>query len=72
MRVVVFADQARDGGSSPDGPQVGKVGRVPGWQRFKVRRSLVPGLVRPGSVVMGQVLAEYQRQMAFTEDQGPI
>jgi hypothetical protein len=34
--VVVFTDHARHYGSSPDGPQVGEVGRVSGRQRFKV------------------------------------
>jgi hypothetical protein len=59
-------------GSSPDGPQVGKVGRVPGRRRSKARRSLAPRLVRPGSVVVGQVFAEYQFQMAFAEDRDPV
>src|SRR3954468_12140158 len=70
--VVVFTDHARYDGSSPDGPRVGKVGRVPGRQCLKARRSLAPRLVRSGSVVVGQVFAEYQFQMAFAEDQDPV
>jgi hypothetical protein len=41
--VVVFADHARHDGFSPDGPQVGEVGCVPGRQCLKVWRSLAPG-----------------------------
>src|SRR4051812_45009284 len=70
--VMVFADQAGHDGSSPDGPRVGKVGRVQGRQCLKVRRSLAPGLVRPDSAVTGQVLAEHQCPMPFTEDQDPV
>jgi len=60
--VVVFTDRARHDGSSPDGPQIGEAGRVPARQRFKVWRSLAPGLVRSRSVVVDQVLTECQCQ----------
>jgi hypothetical protein len=33
---------------------------------------LLPGLVRSGSVVMEQVLAEHQGQVAFAENQDPV
>jgi hypothetical protein len=36
------------------------------------RGPLLPGLVRPAAVVMDQVLAEHQDQVAFTEDQDPV
>jgi hypothetical protein len=70
--VAVFIDHARHDRSSPDDPQAGEAGRVPGRQRFKVWRSLAPGLLRPRSVVMVQVLTKHRCQMAFTEDQGPV
>jgi hypothetical protein len=33
---------------------------------------LPPGLVRPVTVVMGQVLAEHLGQVALAGDQGPV
>jgi hypothetical protein len=44
--LVIFTDHARHDGSSPDGPQVGKVGGVPGRQCLKVRGALALRLVR--------------------------
>jgi hypothetical protein len=66
---VIFVDHSRDDGSSADRSQVGY---VPDGLRCDVRGTLPPGLVRPVAVVMGQVLAEHQVQVAFTEDQGPV
>jgi hypothetical protein len=37
-----------------------------------VWRPLVSGLVRPVAVVVDQVLAEYQGQVAFADDQDPV
>jgi len=65
---VVFVDQPCDDGSSADGPQVGY---VPAGLRFDLRGPLLPGLVWPVPVVMDEVLAEHQVQVAVTEDQGP-
>ncbi len=67
--MVIFVDHSRDNGFSADGSQVG---HVPDGLRFDVRGPLLPGLVRPVAVVMGQVLAEHQVQVAFAEDQGPV
>ena len=66
--MVIFVDQSRDHGSSADGSQVG---HVPAGLRLDVRWLLLPGLVRPVPVVMDQVLAEHQVQVALAEDQGP-
>lgn len=68
--MVIFVDHSRDDGFSADGSQVGRI--VDGL-RFDVRGPLLPGLVRPVAVVMDQVLAEHQDQVAFvtfTERQG--
>ena len=66
---MIFVDQSRDDRFPADGSQVGHVldGLRPG-----VRRPLLSGLVRPVAVVMGHILAEYQGQVALTEDQGPV
>jgi hypothetical protein len=67
--LVIFVDYSRDDGSSADRPQVG---HVPDGLRLDVRGPLPPGLVRSVAVVMGQVLAEYQDQVALIEDQDPV
>ena len=67
--MAIFVDHSHDDGFSADMPQVG---HVPDGLRFDVRWPLPPGLVRPVAVVMGQVLAEHQVQMAFAEDQDPV
>jgi hypothetical protein len=70
--VVVFTDHPGHDGSSPNDLQAGEVGHLPGLQCFEVWRSLASGLVRSGTVVMGQVLAEHEGQMGFTRDQYPV
>jgi hypothetical protein len=67
--VVIFVDYSSDDGFSADGSQVG---HVPDGMRFDVRGPLSPGLVRPVTVVVDQVLAEHQGQVALAEDQGPV
>ena len=67
--MVIFVDYSRDDGFSADGSQVG---HVPDGMGFDVRGPLLPGLVRPVTVVVDQVLAEYQGQLALAEDQGPV
>jgi hypothetical protein len=62
--VVILVDQSRDDRFSADGSQVG---HVPDGLRLGVRGLLPPGLVRPVAVVMGQVLAEHQGQVALIE-----
>ena len=66
--MVIFVDHFRDDRFSADGSQVGY---GPDGLRFDVRGPLLPGLVRPVAVVMGQKLAEHQDQVAFTQDQDP-
>jgi hypothetical protein len=60
--VVIFVDHSHDDGFSADMPQVG---HVRDGLHFDARWPLLPGLVRPVAVVMGQVPAEHQVQMAF-------
>src|SRR5438034_7856946 len=67
--VVIFVDYSSDDGFSADGSQVC---HVPDGMRFDVRGPLSPGLVRPVTVVVDQVLAEHQGQVALAEDQGPV
>jgi hypothetical protein len=61
---MVFGDQPCDDRSAADRPQVGY---LPAGLRLDVRGPLLPGLVRPVAVVMGDVLAEHQVQVAVTE-----
>jgi hypothetical protein len=67
--VVILVDHPSGYGFSADGSQVGY---VPDGLRLNVRGPLLPGLMRPVAVVMGQVLAEHQGQVALIEDQGPV
>jgi hypothetical protein len=67
--MVIFVDQSRDDRFSADGSQADQ---VPDGLRLDVRRPLPPGLVRPVTVVMDQVLAKHQSQVALIEDQGPV
>jgi hypothetical protein len=70
--MVIFANHARDGRFSADGLQPGEFGRIPDRPHPDVRRTLLSELVRPVPVVMDQVLAEYQSQVVFAEDQYPV
>jgi hypothetical protein len=67
--VVILADHVASGAFSADGSQTG---HVPVRLRFDVRGPLEPGLVRPVRVVVDQVLAERQGQVAFADDQDPV
>jgi hypothetical protein len=67
--VAIFVGHSRDDGFSADGS---RVGRFPDGLRLDVRGPLLPGLVRPVAVVVDQVPAEYQGQVAFAEDQDPV
>ena len=64
--MVIFVDYSSDDGFSADGSQVCDVSDE---LRFDIRGPLSPGLVRPVTVVVDQVLAEYQGQVALAEDQ---
>jgi hypothetical protein len=70
--MVVLIDHACNGRSSADGSQVVEFGRVPGRLDFDVRGPLPPGLVRPVMVVVDQILAEHQSQVALAEYQDPV
>jgi len=63
--VVILVDHPSGYGFSANGSQVGY---VPDGLRLNVRGPLLPGLMRPVAVVMDQVLAEHQVQVAVTED----
>ena len=67
--MVIFIDHSRDDAFSADRSQVG---HVPDGLRLYVRGPVLPGLMGPVAVVMGDVLAEHQGQVAFAEDQGPV
>ena len=67
--MVIFVDHSRDDGFSADGPQAD---HFSDGLRLDVRGPLLPGLMRPVAVVMGQILAEDQGQVALIEDQGPV
>jgi hypothetical protein len=67
--VVILVDHPSGYGFSADRSQVGY---VPDGLRLNVRGPLLPGLMRPVAVVMDQVLAEHQGQVALIEDQGPV
>lgn len=54
--MVIFVDPSQDDGFSADGSQVG---HIPDGLCFDVRGPLLPGLVRPMTVVMFQVLAKH-------------
>jgi hypothetical protein len=56
-------------GFSANGSQVR---HVPDGLRSDVRRSLAPELVRPVTVVLDQVIAEHQTQVAVAKDQDPV
>jgi hypothetical protein len=66
---MIFVDHSCDDVSSADRSQVG---HVPDGLRLHIREPLLPGLMRPVAVVMGDVLSEHQGQVALTEDQGPV
>jgi len=67
--VVIFVDQPCRDGSSADGP---RVGHIPDGLHLGVRGPLPPRLLRPVAVVVNQVLAEHQGQVALAEDQDPV
>ena len=67
--MVIFVDQSRDHGFSAHGSQAG---RITDRLRLDVRGPLEPGLMWPVPVVVDQVLAEHQGQVAFAEDQEPV
>jgi predicted transposase YbfD/YdcC len=67
--VVIFVNHSRDDGFSAYGSQVGHITDRP---HLDVRGPLEPGLMRPVPVVVDQVLAEHQGQVAFAEDQEPV
>lgn len=70
--VVILVDQARDDGFSPDTVWVDGSGCALERLGLGVRGPLVSGLMRPVPVVVDQVLAEDQGQVAFAEDQEPV
>jgi hypothetical protein len=70
--VVVFADHAFDDRFSVDGSQVVEVGHVAGALRCDVRGTLLSGLVRSVPVVVDQILAEHEGQVAFADDEDPV
>jgi hypothetical protein len=67
--VVIFVDHSRDGGFSAYGSQAD---HITDRLHLDARWPLETGLMRPVPVVVGQVLAENQGQVAFAEDQEPV
>jgi hypothetical protein len=67
--LVIFADHSRDDGFSAYGSQSG---HITDRLRLDVRGPVKTGLMWPVPVVVDQVLAEHQGQVAFAEDQEPV
>jgi len=67
--MTIFVDDSRDDRFSADRSQVGHVSDE---LRFDIRGPLLPGLMRPVTVIMDHVLAQHQDQVTFPEDQHPV
>lgn len=69
---MIFADHARDDAFSLDAAKIDVFGRVADRLHLIIRRPLLSGLMRSVAVVVDQILAEHQSQVALAEEQDPV